>query len=171
MNAVRTTLACLALAAGGLAAVAGSAEPPLAADEIAAVDLAQRIVDRQAALVVVDVRDADTIAQDRIPGARPLDGIGALPADATVVVYGERGVDARVAESLRASTGATRVLRLHGGYDAWNGEVLFPTVRDDATAAQQRRFAERAALARYFGGTPRRIDAGAPLPTRSRRGC
>ena len=166
----RIAAACALLAAGALAAVAGAPQPGPASDEVTAVELAQWIRDRRPGLVVVDVRDAEAIAQGSVSGARPLADVGAIDAGATVVIYGDRDIDAQPLATLPLA--ARRVLRLHGGYRAWNAEVLFPTVRSDASEAQQQAFAARAQLSRYFGGTPRQRDPGMrAAQTRSRRGC
>jgi rhodanese-related sulfurtransferase len=164
----RLALALAALVTGTAAAFVGTPEPPLAADEVAAVELAGWLRERRPDLTVVDLRPpAD--GQERLPTARPLD---ASTPDGTVVVYADNGVDADTTAALRERLGSRRVLRLHGGMRAWNDDVLFPTLRGDASAGQRRAFEARAQLSRYFGGSPRRLDPGAtPARGRSRRGC
>jgi rhodanese-related sulfurtransferase len=167
----RAALALLALVLGSLAAIAGSVVPPPAADEVSAVDLAQWIRDRRPGLLVVDARAAEAFDRDRLPGARLIADIDAdaLRSADTVVVYAEAGVDAT---ALRELSNVRRLLRLHGGIAAWNEDVLFPVIRADASERQQRDFAARAALSRYFGGSPRLLDPGAsPARGRSRHGC
>jgi len=167
----RAALALLALVLGSLAAIAGSVAPPPAADEVSAVDLAQWIRDRRPGLLVVDARAAEAFDRDRLPGARLIADIDAdaLRSADTVVVYAEAGVDAT---ALRELSNVRRLLRLHGGIAAWNEDVLFPVIRADASERQQRDFAARAALSRYFGGSPRLLDPGAsPARGRSRHGC
>lgn len=166
----RSVLAFAALAVGALAAVAGNPQPPLADDEIAAVDVAAWLRDRKEGLRILDARTVDAFDTDRLPGAQPL-ADAAPGAGDIVVVYADRDVDSGVADALRRQSGA-RVLRLRGGLRAWSDEVLFPVIRDDASARQAERFEARAALSRYFGGTPRRLEPGAVVGrTRSRRGC
>ncbi len=170
----RTALALLALATGALAAITGSPQPPIADDEVTAIQLAEWIRDRRSGLLVVDTRPAGANTQDRLPGARPLAEFdrGAASTIDTVVVYADTRVDASIVEALRQQSRALRFLRLHGGIAAWNAEVLFPVVRSDASTRQQQRFAARAQLSRYFGGTPRRLEPGVPSGhIRSRRGC
>ena len=175
MNTIaRTLFVLLALIAGSLAAIARSPEPSPAADEITAVALAEWIRDRQPGLAVLDTRVAGAMTRDRVPGARSAIGFdfGALSAGDTVVVYAEKDVDEETAERLRQQLRSRTLLRLHGGVEAWNDEVLFPVVRADASRGQQRAFATRAQLSRYFGGTPRVLEPGAaPNRSRSRRGC
>lgn len=174
MNAVRLGFALVAFAAGALAAVAGAPRPPLAADEVSAVELATWIRDRRAALVVVDTRSSEAFDDGRVPGARALADldVATLDAGATLVIVADRDADADIVAAVRRDAGQRRVLRLRGGFAAWNSDVLYPAVRGDASARQRREYDERAALALWFGGAPRRVDAGATLPgKRSRRGC
>ena len=167
----RTVLALMALAAGTLAAIGGGTEPPSAADEVSAVDLAQWIHDRRPGLLVVDARAAEAFDRDHLPGAKILADVNANAVSAadTVVVYADTSADAG---ALHGLSKAPRVLRLHGGISAWNEDVLFPVLRADAGERAQRDFAARASLSRYFGGSPRLLDPGAaPVRGRSRRGC
>jgi len=167
----RVLLAALALVAAAFAAIAGDVAPPPHADEVSAVDLALWIRDRRPGLLIVDARAIEAFGQDRRPGARLLEDVDAdaLASAATVVVYAEASVDAA---ALHGLSRVPSVLRLHGGIAAWNDQVLFPVLRADANAAQQRDFAARARLSRYFGGAPRLLDPGASTARgRSRRGC
>lgn len=163
----RLLLAAIASCAGALAAVAGSPAPPLARDEISAIQLAEWIHARRPGLVVLDARPAESMQRGRLPGARAVAEFEA-DAGATIVLYGDRGTD-----GVPAWRGpALRVLRLRGGIEAWHRDVLFPVVRADASEAQRRQFESRARLSRYFGGSPRVLDPGAEAnPVRSRRGC
>jgi rhodanese-related sulfurtransferase len=168
----RAMLVLLALVTGALAAIAGNVAPPPAADEVSAVDLAQWIRDQRPGLLVVDLRAAEAFDRDRLPGARLVADVDAdaLGSADTVVVYADARADAG---ALRGLSNVPRVsVRLHGGIGAWNEEVLFPVLRADASAQQQRDFATRALLSRYFGGSPRLLDPGAlPARGRSRHGC
>jgi hypothetical protein len=173
-STVHATFALLAVAAGMLTAVARNPDPPPAADETSAGELAQWIHDRKPGLLVVDARPAQAGERDRLPGARTLSEVdpGMLDAADTLVVYADSRVDGPAVDALRARSGARRILRLHGGVAAWNEDVLFPVLRADASPRQQREFAPRALLSRYFGGSPRLLDPGASAPRgRSRRGC
>jgi rhodanese-related sulfurtransferase len=168
------SLALLALVAGAAAAISGSPLPAPARNEVSAVDLATWIRARQPGLLVVDARAAAQADEGSVPGALPLAEIeaGRLGEGATVVIYAEAEVEAGVVAALQRQSAAPRYLRLHGGYKAWREEVLFPVVRSDASAAQLRRFEQRAQLSRYFGGSPRQLDPGvAVAQARSRRGC
>ncbi len=171
---MRATLAVVALLAGTLAAISGSEQPALASDEVSAVDLAKWIQERRPGLLVLDARPGTAFEQEHVPGARPLLGVDvdALRRAEIVVLYAVASLDADVVEARRRHAAGPRFLRLHGGIAAWHQQVLFPVLRSDATAAQRQRFRGRAALSRYFGGTPRRLETGqSPARSRSRGGC
>ena len=164
-RAAHLMLASLAICAAALAALARSPEPPPACDEISAVTLAEWIRARRPGVLVLDTRSAQAMERDGIPGARSAADFDGDAVD-TVVLYGDRRVDE--APPLRGSP--RRVLRLHGGIEAWNRDVLFPVIRGDAPEREKSEFASRAQLSRYFGGSPRVLEPGARR-TRSRRGC
>ena len=168
---VRGVLIALALASGALAAIAGSPQPRLAHEEIAAVDLAQRLRDAEPGLLVLDARRDAAVREERLPGALPLhEADAARVAAATLVVIYDDG-DGLAADRARTAVGAN-ARRLRGGLRAWHADVLFPVVRSDASARRRQEFETRAALSRYFGGTPRRLEPGETIDrARSRRGC
>ena len=122
-------------------------------------------------MLVLDLRDREAFDRNRLPGARHLADAGsaAIAAADTIVVYAGAGADAG---PLHGLAGAAHVLRLRGGVEAWNDDVLFPVLRSDARSGQQRDFTQRAERSRYFGGSPRLLEAGAsPQRGRSRHGC
>jgi hypothetical protein len=51
-----------------------------------------------------------------------------------------------------------------GGLDGWKDEVLFPVMPPDASPQQLARFERTAAVARFFGGTPRTASSAAAGP-------
>lgn len=175
MRMIRLLLAGLALAAGLLAGIAGSAAPPLADDEISAVELARWIADRRTGLLLVDLRGQAEFDVVHLPGAVPharVDAAALTAADTTLVVYSDDQVEADAVPKRLADRDRRSVLRLRGGLQAWSDEVLFPTIRSDAPAARRRAFDERARLSRYFGGSPRVLEPGVDIAQpRSRRGC
>lgn len=172
-RAVRLTLATVALAAGLLSAVAGNPQPSLRDDEVSAVDLAAWLRDGRAGLLVLDMRDDAAAERGSVAGSRrPAEIAGDAPKAGLVVVYADAAIDDGAFAALCRRYPGSPLRRLRGGLQAWNDDVLFPTIRADAPARTQRAFATRAELSRYFGGTPRRIAPGeAPTHHRSRRGC
>ncbi|MEG3190929.1 rhodanese-like domain-containing protein [Lysobacter sp. D1-1-M9] len=175
MRVIRLLLAGLALVAGLLAGIAASAAPPLADDEISAVVLARWIADRRPGLQLVDLRGQAEFDVDHLPGAVPLAraDAAALPAaDTTLVIYSDDSIKPDAVPQRLAGRDRQTILRLRGGLQAWSDEVLFPTIRSDASAARRRAFDERARLSRYFGGSPRVLEPGVDIgQPRSRRGC
>ena len=166
-SGVHSVLVALALCAAALAALAGSPVPPLARDEISAVELAEWIRDRRPGLLILDTRSAQALEAEGLPGAR-LAADFEVDAAKTVVLYGDKPLIA--APSLRGTP--QHVLELRGGIEAWNRDVLFPVIRSDASQRQQTEFASRAQISRYFGGSPRVLDPGTQSRrSRSRRGC
>lgn len=173
MKTLHRLLVLLALAGGAFAVVAKNPQAPLASDEISAAELAQWLRERREGVQLVDLR-ADAEAEDGIPGAQPAAAVGrtAIARAGMVVVYAERSVETKALAAWRETAGVPVYRRLRGGLAAWQREVLFPVLRADASPEQRRRFSERAALSRYFGGTPRQLAPGeAPPQPRSRRGC
>jgi rhodanese-related sulfurtransferase len=182
--ALRRGLLIVALVAGALAPLAGS--PYLAAhgrldverlaamvageqDHVTAIELAQWIHDRRPGLRVIDVRPAGEFAAYHLPTAENLE----LPAlvrarfagDETLVLYSGGGAHAAQAWVLLEARGLRSVFFLRGGLAEWLDEVMNPTLARDAPPAAVAEFERVAALSRYFGGVPRRVDApaaGAP---------
>jgi hypothetical protein len=62
---------------------------------------------------------------------------------------------------LMKAKGYANAYTLKGGLDQWKEEVLFPMPSENASPAERARFERAAALARFFGGSPRTGAAGA----------
>lgn len=173
MSIIHTLLAALGLIAGGLAAVTGSSERPLSAEEVSASQLATWLQRRQPRIHLLDLRSAERYAQQRLPGARQSASLAELKLapDEILVVYAAQQLDAAQSHALQQRFGG-QYRQLRGGAQAWSNEVLFPVIRSDATPSQRSAFAARAKLSRYFGGSPRVLQPGASSAhQRSRRGC
>lgn len=172
-HSAHKALGWLALLAGAAAAWSGNPLPPPAADEISALELARQLRAQPSGLRLVDLRVDPDSEDGLLPQAVPLTAFQETGRAGTrVVVYAEQSVDPATADALRARLALPELKRLQGGAQAWADEVLYPVLRRDAPPSRQRAFAERAALSRYFGGSPRLLDPGAVAPThRSRRGC
>jgi hypothetical protein len=56
---------------------------------------------------------------------------------------------------LLRARGFKNAYTLKGGLDRWKEDVLFPALPDNAPPQQRARFERAAALARFFGGSPR----------------
>ena len=176
-------LAGIALALGGMAAVAGSpfqdargrididAITPAgvpAPDHVTAIELAGWIRDRREGLRVVDVRPPAEFAEYQIPTAENIT-IDALSRAAfapreTVVLYsadgsGDGAEAAHGAAQLRAR-GLREVFQLRGGLAGWLDGVMAPEIEADATPEARASFERAAEISRYFGGRPRIGPAG-----------
>ncbi|WP_221031246.1 YeeE/YedE thiosulfate transporter family protein [Actomonas aquatica] len=130
------------------------------ADQLAVRDLADRLVQGRNDLLIVDVRDADAYATYRIPGAInvPLASLTAdfVPRNERILFYSDSELQAAQAWLLMRSLGYDHSYLLRGGLDAWKQEVLFPApASENPTPEQTADFAARAAVAKFFGGTPR----------------
>lgn len=171
MKTLHRALAVLALVGGAFAVVAATPRLPLGEDEISAPELAHWLRERREGVQLVDLR-ADPAAEDGLPGAQQGGKGGGVTPGGIAVVYAERDVDRALLAAWRERSGRPAYRRLRGGLAAWQGEVLYPVLRAGASPLQRQQFSERAALSRYFGGTPRQLAPGeAPPPQRSRRGC
>lgn len=174
MSRLRIGLAVTALLLAGFAALAGSPQAPLAADEISPVALAERLQQGDTTLRVIDLRPVEGDASASIPGALGIDAAMQLDPrqDQTVVVFADHDVDPKAWAALHSRWPALRLLRLRDGLAGWNAEVMYPTLRSDASARQRAAFSQRAALSRYFGGSPVIVEPGTlSVGQRSRRGC
>ena len=67
---------------------------------------------------------------------------------------------------LMRAKGFRNVYALKGGLDQWKEDVLFPTLAEGAPPPERARFERQAALARFFGGSPRTggVEAAALKP-------
>ena len=163
-----------ALALGLLAALAGEPVPAPADDAVTAVELAVWLRQQRPGLQVIDLRAAEARKGDRLAAARALDHIDpvALGTAQMIVLVADGTIRDAQWDALRRRWPAATLRRLHGGMRAWQREVMAPVIRADAPASQHAEFAGRAALSRYFGGTPQVLDAAAlAARPRSRQGC
>lgn len=162
------------LALGLFAALAGEPRPAPGADDITAIALAGWLRQQRPGLQVLDLRPAEAMQGGRLPGALAIDQFHpqAKHAARTIVLVADGDIDAADVQALRQRWPDATLRRLHGGMRAWNAEVMAPVIRADAPASQQAEFVGRAALSRYFGGTPQVLDAAAlAARPRSRQGC
>jgi rhodanese-related sulfurtransferase len=176
----------LALVAFGLGAIALFANPlpgPVVAvdaqemallvqreaDHVTPQELAAWIVEGRADYRLVDLRSAKEFADYSIPGAQnvPLTDLTQPPFDRSerLLLYSQDGTHASQAWLMLRARGYRSAYTLQGGLDAWKNQVLFPTLREDASAEQRAAFEKTAELARYFGGTPRLASAAGATAT------
>jgi rhodanese-related sulfurtransferase len=128
-------------------------------DHVTAGELGGWIVAGHADYRLIDLRSEKEYAEYHIPTAENVT-LTALPdaslqANERVVLYSEGGIHASQAWMLLRAKGFKNVYTLKGGLDQWKEDVLFPTLAENATAQERARFERTAALARFFGGSPR----------------
>lgn len=91
---------------------------------------AKRLIDQGA--ILVDIREPDDHARERLPGARntPLSRLGALPANAKAIVFHCRsGARTSANASRLAAAAGCQAYVLEGGMEAWKKAGL-PVVAD-----------------------------------------
>jgi rhodanese-related sulfurtransferase/uncharacterized membrane protein YedE/YeeE len=180
----RSTRRGLALAAVVLGASAAALGPRAAASQLSSdvrgtggttvreagtinpIDLASDIMDGKTGLAVVDLRPAADFDVYHIPTAQSLtlDSLGSPEwpqADRVgqMVLYSADGQQDEDARRAARAHGYGGVVLLRGGMTGWVNDVLRPTLARNASPAQAAAFERRAAISRYFGGTPRRTEA------------
>ena len=128
-------------------------------DHVKPVELAAWIVEGRTDYRLLDLRSEAEFAAYHVPTAENVP-VSALPdfpllPKEKVVLYSEGGIHAAQAWFLLRAQGHTAVYTVLGGLDGWKDEVLFPVMPADASPQELARFERTAAVARFFGGTPR----------------
>ena len=128
-------------------------------DHVKPAELAAWIVEGRTDYRLLDLRSEAEFAAYHVPTAENVP-VSALPdfpllPKEKVVLYSEGGIHAAQAWFLLRAQGHTAVYTVLGGLDGWKDEVLFPVMPADASPQELARFERTAAVARFFGGTPR----------------
>lgn len=128
-------------------------------DHVSAAQLADWIIQGQSDYRLIDLRSEKEFSTYAIPGAEhvPVSQLidAGLMKNEKIVLYSDGGIHAAQAWFLLRSQGYQGVYMLRGGLEAWNDEVLFPTLADNADAAARIDFARSAEVSKFFGGAPR----------------
>lgn len=137
----------------------------LAWEPIAPMALAERIIDRDPDLMIVDVR---TAAEDRVPGSYPvaLDSsaaplLAAASAATEVIIVDTDGTLTTVPGNWPAAP-AYRLVR--GGWAGWEAEVLTPAAPADASSAEIARARLQNGVSAFFSGEGTQAVQVAPPP-------
>jgi uncharacterized protein len=166
-------LIAAALAVGAIVADGSSAPPRF----ITAPDLASRIMRRDPALRIFDLRSAAEFERFHVASAQQLSPSllrrEPLPPNWTVVLYGNGESRASRAWTIARDRGADAFV-LRGGVRQWFTRVYEPRLATDATEAERAEFEQAARFSRFFGGKPQ-VDVPRSLllaaATIRRRGC
>jgi hypothetical protein len=128
-------------------------------DHVKPAELAAWIVEGRTDYRLLDLRSEPEFAAYHVPTAENVP-VSALPdfpllPKEKVVLYSEGGIHAAQAWFLLRAQGHAAVYTVLGGLDGWKDEVLFPVMPAGASPQELARFERTAAVARFFGGTPR----------------
>ena len=137
------------------------------ADHLTAIELARWIRDRKPNLRIVDIRDSAEFEEYHVPGAERLSieqvvRTSFAPGQ-TVVLYSGGGAHAAQAWVLLRARGERDVFFLRGGISEWVDEVMNARIPVRGSAGERDAADSVAALSRYFGGVPRRVDSTVPI--------
>ncbi len=128
-------------------------------DHVTAAELAGWIIAGRADYRLLDLRSPEEYAAYHIPTAEnvELPGLEDYPLlrNEKIVLYSEGGIHSAQAWMLLRARGYEAVYMVLGGLDAWQDEVLFPTLAEDADAAARARFESTSQVAKFFGGEAR----------------
>ena len=177
MNSVHAHRA-LALVAAALAVAAALTQASSATPRfITAPELATRIIDRDPTLRVYDLRSRSEFDRFHVASAQHLTVSAlreaALPAGATVVLYGNGEARAAQAWTIATDRGADAFV-LRGGVQEWFVRIYEPRLAVDATPAERAQFEQASKFSRFFGGTTLTDIARSELLAAAnirRRGC
>jgi rhodanese-related sulfurtransferase len=170
---LKTRLAVLALAMGGLALVgdpSGGGTVTLNTRELAAIveskvdhitveELADWIVQGRNDYRLLDVREAAAYAEYHIPTAESvqLTGLADYPLfrNEKIVLYSDGGIHSGQAWFLLKAQGYSGVYMLLYGLEEWKEQILFPTLAVEASPREIAQFQRVSRMSSFFGGTPR----------------
>ena len=133
--------------------------------------LAERMINQDPSLVLVDVRDADAFAGYSLPGAIniPLGEILAPEYDEyftkgerNVVFFGKDNFLAEQAWMIKKRQHQQRIFILNGGLEQWEKDILSPEAPPETASSDEfERYAFRKAALQYFSGESKAFDPAA----------
>ncbi len=128
------------------------------ADQLAARELADWIIQGKSDYTLVDLRDEKDFASYHIPTARNVP-LATLDSDLAsrnekLVLYSGSDSHAAQAWLLLKAQDFKAVYSLSGGLAEWQGTVLFPRKPANPTPEQLAAFEKQVQVAKYFGGAP-----------------
>lgn len=167
MKFALTAALALMVVVGTAARGPATAAPPMSTTPLAPSALAERIVARDAGLVILDLRgDAAT---------KPVPGAIAVASDSAGAAALTDAVQGRTMVVIYDADGARRAVpgdwprdldyrHLDGGYAGWERDVLTPAVPASASLAERDRVQHQNGLAAFFSGAAVQSSAAAPPP-------
>ena len=150
-----------------------AAEVAREADHVDPLDVADWIIKGRSDYRLVDIRSEAEYAAYHIPTAEniPLATLTDAPLGRheKIVIYSEGGIHSAQAWMLLRARDFKGVYMLRGGLEAWNDEVLFPTLTEHPTAFQAERDAKLTSISAHFGGAPATGDSESGAATAAAR--
>lgn len=132
-------------------------------DHITPIELAEDIYAGKK-IRLIDLRDSVSFAQQHITNSENMSiqqlVNGGIKRNEIVVLYSEGGIHASQAWILLKTQGFDSIYTLLGGFMGWKEEVLYPTLKIDATNEAKKIFERRKILSLFFGGEPNIISEG-----------
>jgi len=134
-------------------------------DQISVEELADWIIQGKMDYRLIDLRSPEKYKEYNIPTSECV-AIKNLPdadieRNEKILLYADDDITAAQAWYLLKSMGYKSVTILKGGLDNWEKEVLYPSIPENATPEQMKKFAKIVEVAKFFGGEPQTGDAGA----------
>jgi rhodanese-related sulfurtransferase len=144
---------------------------PLDLVAIEPLNLAERIIDGDPTLVILDLRSEEAFSEKNLPGAKLLRGLG-NPAEylsnlsdgMTVVLYDQEATESDVPGTWPAGL---EYFAMRGGFEAWKREVLTPHEMIGSSLKEQDFTRRQNQIAGFFSGTRVQSKAAAPPPAMS----
>ncbi len=133
--------------------------------------VAERLIDGDPTLVILDLRGEEAFSEKSLPGALMVQGLG-NPADwlanlaegMTVVLYDQGNTAQTIPGSWPEQL---EYFTLRGGFDAWKSEVLTPMEPLGTSLVEQDFTRRQNQIAGFFSGTRVKSKAAAPPPAPS----
>ncbi|MGK9476515.1 rhodanese-like domain-containing protein [Melioribacter sp. OK-6-Me] len=123
------------------------------------VELADWIIKGKVDFTLIDVRNEDKFNEYHIPGAMNVSSESILEAglmkNEKILIYGDDDILTAETWFLLKSAGYRKVYILKDGMRGWQNNVLYPTLRADASDQEKSEFEKLKQVSFYFGGEPR----------------
>ena len=132
-------------------------------NHITPIELAENIIAGKK-IRLIDLRDSTEYSQEHIEHAERMSlqtlVNGGIKRNEIVVIYSEGGIHASQAWILLKTQRYDSVYTLLGGFTGWKEEILYPTIRSNATEEEKKYFERRKTASLFFGGVSKIISKG-----------
>ncbi len=111
---------------------------------------------------LIDLRDSSSFAQQHIFNSENLSiqqvVNGGIKRNEHIVLYSEGGIHASQSWILLKLKHFDSFYTLLGGFAGWKEEILYPTLKAEATSEEKEKLERRKMLSLFFGGEPKIIS-------------